>query len=96
MSTPGFGDINFESDVGRAFTILVLLSGIVLLLIMPPFAFIRFFYVPWLEAQIHMQTAALTFLELLNKYVNSKTYSGKSSFASEIVPAIIQKNEKFP
>ncbi|HSL82996.1 MAG TPA: NAD-binding protein, partial [Thermoanaerobaculia bacterium] len=30
----------------------VLLSGIVLLLIVLPFAFIRFFYAPWLEAQI--------------------------------------------
>ncbi len=56
MSTLGFGDITFHSDVGRAFTILVLLSGIVLLLIMLPFAFIRFFYAPWLETQIHTQT----------------------------------------
>lgn len=53
MSTLGFGDITFESDVGRAFSILVLLSGVVLLLIMLPFTFIRFFYAPWLEAQIH-------------------------------------------
>ncbi|MDQ4122702.1 MAG: NAD-binding protein [Acidobacteriota bacterium] len=56
MSTLGFGDITFESDIGRAFSIIVLLSGIVLLMIMLPFAFIRFFYAPWLEAQIHVQT----------------------------------------
>jgi voltage-gated potassium channel len=55
MSTLGFGDITFESDVGRLFSIVVLLSGIVLLLIMLPFAFIRFFYAPWIEAQIHVQ-----------------------------------------
>ena len=55
MSTLGFGDIIFNTDLGRAFTILVLLSGIVLLLIMLPFAFIRFFYAPWIEAQIHVQ-----------------------------------------
>lgn len=55
MSTLGFGDITFNSDLGRAFTIIVLLSGIVLLLIMLPFAFIRFFYAPWLEAQMHVQ-----------------------------------------
>lgn len=53
MSTLGFGDITFESDIGRLFSIIVLMSGIVLLLIMLPFAFIRFFYAPWLEAQIH-------------------------------------------
>lgn len=52
MSTLGFGDITFESDLGRAFSLLVLVSGIVLLLIMLPFTFIRYFYAPWLEAQI--------------------------------------------
>jgi Trk K+ transport system NAD-binding subunit len=52
MSTLGFGDITFHSDIGRIFSILVLGSGVILLLIMLPFAFIRFFYAPWLEAQI--------------------------------------------
>ena len=55
MSTLGFGDITFHTDVGRLFSIVVLLSGIVLLLIMLPFAFIRYFYAPWLEAQIWHQ-----------------------------------------
>jgi hypothetical protein len=55
MSTLGFGDITFESDLGRAFSVLVLMSGVVLLLIVLPFAFIRFFYAPWLEAQIRMR-----------------------------------------
>lgn len=55
MSTLGFGDITFDSDIGRAFSILVLISGIVLLLIVLPFAFIRFFYAPWLEAQIRLR-----------------------------------------
>jgi voltage-gated potassium channel len=52
MSTLGFGDVTFHSDIGRMFSIIVLGSGVVLLLIMLPFAFIRFFYAPWLEAQI--------------------------------------------
>ncbi|PAP78487.1 potassium channel family protein [Rubrivirga marina] len=55
MSTLGFGDITFESDLGRLFSILVLVSGIVLLLIVLPFAFIRFFYAPWLESQVRMR-----------------------------------------
>jgi voltage-gated potassium channel len=46
MSTLGFGDITFHSDWGRIFSIVVLLSGVVLLLIMLPFAFIRFFLCP--------------------------------------------------
>ncbi len=55
MTTLGFGDITFASDIGRAFSILVLLTGLVMLLIMLPFTFIRFFYAPWLEAQIRVR-----------------------------------------
>ncbi len=51
MSTLGFGDITFSSDLGKAFTMLVLMSGILFLLVMLPFTFIQFFYGPWLEAQ---------------------------------------------
>ncbi len=51
MSTLGFGDITFTSDLGRIFSIFVLLSGIVFLLVLLPFTFIQFFYAPWLEAQ---------------------------------------------
>jgi Trk K+ transport system NAD-binding subunit len=51
MSTLGFGDITFTSDLGRAFSVLVLISGMISLLILLPFTFIQFFYAPWLEAQ---------------------------------------------
>lgn len=51
MSTLGFGDITFHSDIGRLFSVVVLLSGSVFMLILLPFMFIQFFYVPWLEAQ---------------------------------------------
>lgn len=53
MTTLGFGDITFHSDIGRLFSIIVLLSGVILLLIMLPFTFIQSFYAPWLEAQLH-------------------------------------------
>ena len=51
MSTLGFGDITFQSDLGRIFSILVMVSGVMFLLIVLPFTFIQFFYAPWLEAQ---------------------------------------------
>jgi voltage-gated potassium channel len=51
MTTLGYGDIVFESDLGRAFAALVLLSGVLFLLVVLPFTFIQFFYAPWLEAQ---------------------------------------------
>lgn len=51
MSTLGFGDITFHSDLGRFFSIIVLLSGMVFLLTLLPFTFIKFFYAPWIEAE---------------------------------------------
>jgi voltage-gated potassium channel len=49
MSTLGFGDITFQSDLGRVFSSIVLLTGMLLLLIILPFLFIRFVYAPWLD-----------------------------------------------
>ncbi len=51
MTTLGFGDITFTSDLGRGFSLVVLLSGVILLLVMLPYAFIQYVYSPWLEAQ---------------------------------------------
>jgi Trk K+ transport system NAD-binding subunit len=59
MSTLGFGDITFETDVGRAFSTLVLLSGVVLMLIILPFLFIRFVYAPWLDERIRRRVRQL-------------------------------------
>jgi Trk K+ transport system NAD-binding subunit len=55
MTTLGFGDITFTSDLGRVFSILVLLSGVFFLLVMLPFLFIRLFYAPWLEARVRLR-----------------------------------------
>jgi len=55
MTTLGFGDITFTSDIGRLFSIFVLLSGVVLLLVMLPFMFISLFYAPWLEARVRLR-----------------------------------------
>ncbi len=51
MSTLGFGDITFQTDTGRLFSTVVLLSGMVFLLMLMPFTLIEFFYAPWVEAQ---------------------------------------------
>ena len=55
MSTLGFGDVTFTSDIGRLFSLVALVSGVVLLLVVLPFTFIRFFYAPWLEAQVRLR-----------------------------------------
>ena len=51
MSTLGFGDITFESDAGKVFSIIVMVSGVLFLLVILPFTFIEFFYAPWMKAQ---------------------------------------------
>ncbi len=48
MTTLGFGDITFTSDVGRIFSVVVLLTGTAFLLILLPFSFIQFVFVPWM------------------------------------------------
>lgn len=51
MSTLGFGDITFTSDIGKIFSVLVLVSGIIFFLILLPFTFLQHFYIPWMERQ---------------------------------------------
>ncbi|HSL59756.1 MAG TPA: NAD-binding protein [Acidimicrobiales bacterium] len=50
MSTLGYGDIAFESDLGRTFSVVVLLSGSLFILVLLPFTFIQFVFVPWIES----------------------------------------------
>ena len=49
MTTLGFGDITFESDAGRIFSVVVLLSGSTFLLVVLPFVFIQFVFIPWMD-----------------------------------------------
>ena len=56
MTTLGFGDITFHSDLGRLFSIMVLMSGVIFLLTLLPFTFIKFFYAPWMEAESRKRT----------------------------------------
>jgi voltage-gated potassium channel len=51
MSTLGFGDITFETDAGRVFSMIVLLSGATFILVLLPFAFIQFVFTPWMKAR---------------------------------------------
>ncbi|MSO48561.1 MAG: hypothetical protein EXQ49_01455 [Acidobacteria bacterium] len=51
MPTLGYGDLTFTRDTGLAFSLVVLLSGLVLLFVLLPYTLIQFFYSPWLERQ---------------------------------------------
>ena len=50
MSTVGYGDITFNSPMGKIFSIAVASSGILVLFLLLP-VFVQFFYAPWIEAQ---------------------------------------------
>jgi Trk K+ transport system NAD-binding subunit len=56
MTTLGFGDITFHTDTGRLFSIVVLVTGVLFLLVILPFTFIEFFYAPWMRAQASART----------------------------------------
>ena len=51
MTTLGYGEITFNSGWGKLFSIGVMLFGMMSMLVILPFAFIRFAYEPWMEAQ---------------------------------------------
>src|SRR5262245_20074416 len=51
MSTLGYGDLTFQSDLGRMFSVLVLVTGMVLLFVLLPFTLIQLLYAPWLAAR---------------------------------------------
>lgn len=51
MSTLGYGDISFTTDLGRLYSIFVLMSGIVFMLVLLPFTVIELFYAPWIESR---------------------------------------------
>lgn len=51
MSTLGFGDIVFASDAGLLFTMLVNITGVVLMIVMLPFVIIEFVYNPLMKLQ---------------------------------------------
>ena len=51
MSTQGFGDITFRSDIGRIFTMLVNITGLIIMMVVLPTVIIEFIYNPLLNAQ---------------------------------------------
>jgi Trk K+ transport system NAD-binding subunit len=50
MTTLGFGDITFIGDVGRAFSIVVMITGMLFQSVILPFVFIHFLWTPWVES----------------------------------------------
>ncbi|QSB06474.1 potassium channel family protein [Natronoglycomyces albus] len=51
MSTLGFGDITFVSDLGRIYSIFVVFTGALFIFILLPFVVVRLIIAPWLRQQ---------------------------------------------
>ncbi len=88
MSTLGFGDITFNSDTGRLFTIIVLMSGVIFFMLMLPFTFIRFIYQPWIESKLKTRVPT----ELPESTHGHVVLAGFSIVTESIVERLIQHN----
>ena len=84
MTTLGFGDITFHTDLGRIFSLVVLLTGVTFMLILLPFTFIEFFYAPWIRAQ----TAARAPRELPESMRGHIIFTMFGPLASALVPML--------
>lgn len=87
MSTLGFGDITFHSDVGRAFSVLVLLTGMVFLLALLPFTLIEFYWAPWV-AERERERVPRELPEDMSGHILLTNYDAVSA-------ALIRKLEQF-
>jgi Trk K+ transport system NAD-binding subunit len=56
MSTLGYGDVVFTSGIGQLFSVVVLLSGSALILVLLPFTFIQFVFMPWMDRRAQRAT----------------------------------------
>ena len=84
MTTLGFGDITFQSDLGRFFSVVVLTSGVAFMLVLLPFTFIEFFYAPWMRAQ----TAARAPRELPESMRGHVILTNYGPLATALIPML--------
>ena len=87
MTTLGYGELTFTTDPGRLFSIVVVLSGVVLLLIVLPFAFIRFLYTPWIEARSRLQAPRRLPDDTRDHVIISRYDDIASALIQRLVPA---------
>lgn len=91
MTTLGFGDITFVSDLGRIFSVIVLLTGVLLLLVMLPFTFIQFFYAPWIEAERKSRTPR----ELPENTRDHIIITGYNAVTAALIDNLVRHNRQY-
>ena len=88
MSTLGYGDVSFTSDLGRLYSIFVLLSGIIFMLVLLPFTFVELFYEPWMRARARRQIPRAVSAQMAGHVI--LTFYGP--VASALIPKLTQFN----
>lgn len=91
MSTLGFGDITFESDLGRTFSVVVLLTGSAYILVLLPFAFVQFVVLPWLEST-RMSRAPRRIPDDVSGHV---LLSGAGDIESALIPRLVRAGRPY-
>ncbi|MGR3220788.1 MAG: potassium channel family protein [Candidatus Anammoxibacter sp.] len=91
MTTLGFGDITYHSDIGKVFSIIVLISGLILLLIVLPYAFISFFMAPYVERMLKNRIPKIPTKSLNDHFI----ICGEGPIASNLVEKLQLSNRPF-
>ena len=91
MTTLGYGDITFSSDAGRLFSVIVLVSGLVLLLIALPYTFINFVIAPLIETAAKTRVPKKPTVPLKDHVI----ICGEDSIALNLVHALRSTNQPF-
>ena len=91
MTTLGTGDLYFTSDIGRLFTVIVLISGVFFLLIILPFTIISHFVFPWMEEKAKHRIPTSPARPLQDHVI----ICGKDSIAMNLVEKLRLTNQPF-
>jgi voltage-gated potassium channel len=91
MSTLGFGDITFDSDLGRTFSVVVLLSGSAFILVLLPFTFIQFVFVPWMESSQRARAPR----QLPDDLEGHVLLSGAGDIETALIPRLVRADRPY-
>ncbi len=86
MSTLGLGDIVFNSDIGKLFTVFVNLSGLVFIIVIVPFTFFQLFQS---TARIHKELSQQIRGHVIITNFNNVTKSLISKFKNYRIPYVL-------
>jgi Trk K+ transport system NAD-binding subunit len=91
MTTLGYGDIVFTTDVGFLFSAIVTFSGVVFMLILLPFGMVSLFLAPWIEQRLRYRPKT----ELPEDYTNHVVIFGYDVITRALIRRLIAHNTPY-